>query len=184
MQPHERSWPVLLEVRLRAPTPFSAHKGPGRLAQNRRSSGAPPRVPPTPQPPIPAPALKKLPAIIRDLVLHPDYGLDADGIVRLLCNVFCVSPPMALHLLSMPGLAGPDWFMGVISDNGSADGYLLEIYSAMLKLWPAGGRPPRVDARSHCIQVLPSRCLLHRQGLDPERNFICACPGRATCSGD
>ncbi|KAI9217179.1 hypothetical protein BC828DRAFT_441000 [Blastocladiella britannica] len=69
---------------------------------------------------------------MRDLVHHPDYGLGAKGFAELLHGVFCVFLPLALHLVSLLGLAGPDWFMGVIADNGSAEGYALEMHSAML----------------------------------------------------
>ncbi|KAI9220801.1 hypothetical protein BC828DRAFT_382668 [Blastocladiella britannica] len=63
---------------------------------------------------------------------HPDFGLDADGIAELLYDVHTVSPPMALHLINLIGLAGPGWVMGVIADNGSAKGYAQEMYAAML----------------------------------------------------
>ncbi|KAI9218158.1 hypothetical protein BC828DRAFT_228174 [Blastocladiella britannica] len=76
--------------------------------------------------------LMALPTIIRDFVHHRDYGLDADGFVELLHGIFQLSPPMALHLLGLVGLAGPGWVMGVTSDNGSANGYALEMYAAML----------------------------------------------------
>ncbi|KAI9216180.1 hypothetical protein BC828DRAFT_16579 [Blastocladiella britannica] len=38
---------------------------------------------------------------------------------------------MALHLLSLIRLTGPGWVMGIISDNGSAEGYAQEMYSTM-----------------------------------------------------
>ncbi|KAI9217280.1 hypothetical protein BC828DRAFT_418240 [Blastocladiella britannica] len=76
--------------------------------------------------------LLTLPIIIRDLVHHPDYGLDTNEFALLLYKVFQVSPPMALHLLNLIGLAGPGWVMGVIADNRSADCYAREIYAAMM----------------------------------------------------
>ncbi|KAI9215868.1 hypothetical protein BC828DRAFT_38939, partial [Blastocladiella britannica] len=48
------------------------------------------------------------------------------------CTLFAASPPMALHLVSLIGLAGYGWVMGDIADNGSADGYALEMCAAML----------------------------------------------------
>ncbi|KAI9219254.1 hypothetical protein BC828DRAFT_416623 [Blastocladiella britannica] len=73
-----------------------------------------------------------LPTIILDLVHHPVYGLDSKGFALLLRFVLRVSPPMALRLLGLIGLAGPGWVTGVIADNGSSQGYALEMYSAML----------------------------------------------------
>ncbi|KAI9224025.1 hypothetical protein BC828DRAFT_402612 [Blastocladiella britannica] len=35
--------------------------------------------------------------------------------------------PMALHLLSLPGLTGRGWIVGAIADNGNAEGYALEM---------------------------------------------------------
>ncbi|KAI9217131.1 hypothetical protein BC828DRAFT_408792 [Blastocladiella britannica] len=76
--------------------------------------------------------LLTLSTIIHDLVHHPVYGLDSKVFALLLRFVLRVSPPMALHLLGLIGLAGPGWVMGVIADNGSSQGYALEMYSAML----------------------------------------------------
>ncbi|KAI9224254.1 hypothetical protein BC828DRAFT_412532 [Blastocladiella britannica] len=89
----------------------------------------------------PALRVRMLPEVVRDLVLHPNYGLPDDEIAALLHDVFKMSPPLALHLIGVLGLTHPDWLQGVVSDASDAGEFALEIGMAML----APGEPVSVE---------------------------------------
>ncbi|KAI9220096.1 hypothetical protein BC828DRAFT_415946 [Blastocladiella britannica] len=65
--------------------------------------------------------LDTLPKITCDLAHHLDYRLDNK-----------VSPQMALHFVSLIGLANPGWAMAILADNISREGYVQEMLAAMM----------------------------------------------------